>query len=608
MAKVRKSLSLSLVLVLVLVLSLLPAVALASDYDNHWAKEYIVEARSRGWVTADEAEFFSPDDPITRADFAMMIWRALGSPHGGAGNPFNDVLSTAMYYDAVLALYEKGVITGVSDIRFAPDDPLTREMGVTMLGRAFSLKAANPVAYANYSDSNEMSSWAMDAISAMTELGYIEGVDGNQFAPKKMLTCGETVKLLVTVSDSGESTVQTGLYAGAGVGIIDFTGLFDESVGGSYEGFSGEIADAPHARVLLLESNRVKVALISLELVNCPEQGIDICKDVVNKLTGTPIDNIWVHATHAITTPHLGGTDAQQLMYLSAIQSAIIIAAKQAIDSFQPAVAGVGSVICDVNANRNVLLNDRYYYGLGSTYGESDKTMTILRVDSMSTGDPIGFLINYGMKPDVINNTKQSVNGRAISSDAPGYLCNQMELEYRAPALYLMGDAADQVAKITSDYYKLDDNGEVERVELSVTEGLAFAAEIGNTMNADAKKIVDAIDCSEDSPVITIRSTSFTWLNKDEASSGTVAVSALRIGDNLVLVGLKPEVNALTGLALRDASPFANTVVVSFMNGDQKYMPDAQAYDDSTWEVSRTDLSPGAAEEFVRIAAELLEK
>ena len=441
----------------------------------------------------------------------------------------------------------------------------------------------------------------------MTELGYTEDIGENRFAPLEALTRGVAAKLLVDIFGGGESNESASLFAGAGVGVIDFTGMFDDTVGGPYEGFSGEIADDPYARVLLLESNRMRVAIVTLDLVNAPAEAIELCRDYVHKITGTPLNNIWVHATHVISTPHIGTRDAQIAMFLSACTSAITKAAKQAIDSFQPAVAGVGAGICDVNANRNVLIDGNYYYGLGSTYGESNKTMTILRVDSTATGDPIGFIINYGMKPDVINNTQMSVNGRAISADAPGYLCTQMESKYGAPTLYFMGDVGDQIPQKTSDYYEADPaTGEANRVELSVAEGLAFAQEIGDKMMTVAVEITDSINTTDNNPTIALKSASFSWPNKDGATSGTVDVKSLRMGDDLAIVGLKPEINALTGLALQAASPFAHTMIVSFLDGDQRYMPDAQAYADNTREVSRTDLSPGAAEKFVDVSLELL--
>jgi hypothetical protein len=48
-------------------------------------------------------------------------------------------------------------------------------------------------------------------------------------------------------------------------------------------------------------------------------------------------------------------------------------------------------------------------------------------------------------------------------------------------------------------------------------------------------------------------------------------------------------------------------MIVSFLDGDQKYIPDAQALADGTWEASRTGFATGAAEEFVNTAIALLD-
>jgi hypothetical protein len=86
-----------------------------------------------------------------------------------------------------------------------------------------------------------------------------------------------------------------------------------------------------------------------------------------------------------------------------------------------------------------------------------------------------------------------------------------------------------------------------------------------------------------------------------------VAVRGLTIGDSLAFVGFKPEVNAVTEQELWEASPYEHTLLVSFVDGDQKYMPDDEAYDLETWEFKRTGVAKGAAEQFVTTASELLE-
>ena len=423
-----------------------------------------------------------------------------------------------------------------------------------------------------------------------------------------------TMSLVLTFDAAGlqagaMDTLASGksLQAGAGMAVIDFTGLFDSENGGSYKGFYG-IHDDPHARVLLLETNE-KVAIVSLELVNCPEEGIDLCKDIVSNLTGTPVENIWVHATHVISTPHFSGvtgiTEKQTEMCMTALELAITEAAREAAETFQPAVAGVGTGVLDINENRNLEINGTYYYGLGGDYGESDKDLTVLRVNSAETGDAIGFLLNYAMKPDVVNNTQESVNGRLVSSDAPGYACTYIESIYNAPALYLMGAAADQIPSKTADYYVADANGDAVRVELSVADAMALVEELGTIMANKVIDIAELITCDESSQVIALDNGTLEYGNKAGDATLSVDVRVMQIGD-FALVGLKPEMNALTGLQLKAASPFGTTMLVSFLDGNQGYMPDAQAYEDNTLEYVRTSFAQGAAEAFADLSVDLL--
>ncbi len=200
------------------------------------------------------------------------------------------------------------------------------------------------------------------------------------------------------------------------------------------EGFNGVVHDNPYARVLVLSSGATKVAICSLELVNIPTISITDCKNVVSAQTGVPVDNVWVHATHAITTPHYPGnaehspdaSEVQAYAYFNAVHDAITQAAEQAVDSYHNALAGWETGTCDVNMNRDVLFPDgKWYIGLGGTQ-PSNKTMTLLRVDSTS-GDPIGFLMSYGIKPTCIDNSEMAAKTRQISSDVPGLACRLME-------------------------------------------------------------------------------------------------------------------------------------------------------------------------------------
>ena len=202
----RKKTKVLLVAVLTLTLMMaLTSAAQADDYSKHWSAQYIDDAASRGWMTGDGSGNFRPDAPITRGEFAVMLWRALGQPEPNGECPFNDVAANAYYYKAVTALFEKGVVNGLSATSFGPNVTLTREMGCTMLARALKLSPKNLNAYLDFADSGAISPWAREAISALVEKNYIAGVGDNKVAPKQQLKRGEMAKLLITVFDGTKS-------------------------------------------------------------------------------------------------------------------------------------------------------------------------------------------------------------------------------------------------------------------------------------------------------------------------------------------------------------------------------------------------------------------
>jgi hypothetical protein len=435
-------------------------------------------------------------------------------------------------------------------------------------------------------------------------------IDSTAYAPVKALCealgyyvqWDAATKTVVITSEPPATTpaqpAANALMAGAGVGEI----IFPQEMF-PVEGFSGEVNDTIHARVLVI-SNGVKIAIVSLEMVNIPEDLVEICKQVVSEKTGTPKNNVWVHATHAITTPHAPSDAAARELYAASITDAITTAAQQAADTYRPAVMGIGAGTSDVNANRDIELNGEWYYGLGSTM-TSNKTMTILRFNALD-GKPIGFFVSYGIKPTSIDNVEMSKNTRKLSADVPGVACTLLEKEFGAPAMFCMPAAGDQIPKEISYYYDLNEKGEAALVEKTVKEAVAVMERQGIVMGNDAIKIAKGITCNDTDPTIATSTTSFTWENKAGDGEVEIIVEGLRIGDDIAFAGLKPETNAVTELDLWKASPFKHTLIVSFLNGDQKYMPDANAYKLDTWEAKRAGTAAGCAEEFVNVATKLL--
>lgn len=391
---------------------------------------------------------------------------------------------------------------------------------------------------------------------------------------------------------------QFALMAGAGTGEISFDrAMFP------VEGFNGRVHTAPCVRILLLEDGE-RAALVTFEMVNVPADLIGTVKARVSAETGTPLPNIWVHATHAITTPHAPDDPAKREYFGTAVLDAVSAAAAQAAAGFGPAAMGIGTGDVFVNANRGLPIGGEWYYGLQSTM-PSNKKMTVVSF-RRPDGTNIGFLVSYGIKPTAIDNVEMQQGTRVISSDVPGTACRVMEEKLGAPVMFCMSAAGDQIPRETAMFYREIAPGKAELTELSVQDGIEIVQRLGREMGDAAMQIAESTLCAAASQKICLADSLFTWANKSGDGEVAIAVRGMTVGDELALIGLKPEVNAVTERELWAASPYPNTLIVSFLDGDQKYMPDAQAYELQTWEYKRSGTAKGGAEKFVETAAKLL--
>ena len=109
------------------------AVTEFSDANGDWYTPYIAAAAQNGLVTGREDGTFGVGDNITRQDMAVIIFRALGS-NASEIHEFTDSADISGYaVEAVSALYNMGIISGYTDGSFGPKDNATRAEAAKML-------------------------------------------------------------------------------------------------------------------------------------------------------------------------------------------------------------------------------------------------------------------------------------------------------------------------------------------------------------------------------------------------------------------------------------------------------------------------------------------
>lgn len=171
-----------LAMFLTLALSLSPALAAGfGDTAGHWGAAPVERWADAGVLSGDGAGSFLPDKEMTRAEFAQMLCNLMGYTEK-APNTFADVPGDAWYADAILRLNAAGVMSGVGNNLAAPNDPITREQAAVLLCNALNIRPSRGAGI-GFSDAGSVSGWAREAVAALTERGMISGMGGNTFAP-----------------------------------------------------------------------------------------------------------------------------------------------------------------------------------------------------------------------------------------------------------------------------------------------------------------------------------------------------------------------------------------------------------------------------------------
>lgn len=106
---------------------------------GEWFAEAVDVLSDEGIVQGGDDGNFRPYEPVTRAEFAVLLSRSLGlSP--GESHPFTDFPAGAWFEPEVAALFEAGLTEGVSPAEFRPDGRVSRQQAVSFVIRALGYR------------------------------------------------------------------------------------------------------------------------------------------------------------------------------------------------------------------------------------------------------------------------------------------------------------------------------------------------------------------------------------------------------------------------------------------------------------------------------------
>ena len=133
-----------------------------------------------GITTGTSPGKFSPTSRVTRAQMAVVLWRAAGSPAPAGAHGFTDVPASGSSGDAVSWLIEAGVTTGTSPGRYSPASPVTRAQMAVFLWRGEG--SPPPIGTHGFSDV-VANSFYETALTWLAEQQITSGTSPGKFSP-----------------------------------------------------------------------------------------------------------------------------------------------------------------------------------------------------------------------------------------------------------------------------------------------------------------------------------------------------------------------------------------------------------------------------------------
>lgn len=286
--------------------AMLVTAAAAAEAPSSWAKSAVDTARNAGIVPEQVDQAYTQS--ITRADFCALA-AAVYRTWEKSGN-VKSVEKTAVSFsdtkdEDVLLCASLGVVNGIGNGKFAPQQQLTRQQAASMLHRLGNLRKNAKDSVKDrmphvFADGADIQAWARSDVYWAYNSGVMNGVSGNRFAPNNSYTHEQSIATMLRLYDTkyavkDDSTSSTGSKYKITYGIVG-------------AGMSQVYLEDAKGNRLLTDYKDTKGEFYDIELFGewvTLRETVAYKHDVHNMKTGETLEN------YAVT-----GTDGEQAGWL----------------------------------------------------------------------------------------------------------------------------------------------------------------------------------------------------------------------------------------------------------------------------------------------------
>jgi hypothetical protein len=446
----------------------------------------------------------------------------------------------------------------------------------------------------------------------------------------------------------GGSAAVAGQSVEIGLASVDVTPPIGYRLSGYfYERFSTAVHDPLQAKAIVFRQGEQRFAWVFCDLLGVPSTLSSAVRDAAAAKTGISRQNIFIAATHCHTGPlyfgplrdyfhaqamqRTGRDEHEAIDYvgeLTAKLTELIVAAAADAKPTELSIAVVPQP--GLSFNRRYILRDgsvatnpgKLNPNIDHPAGPTDVELGLLQFHRGSK--PIAGLSLFALHLD-------TTGGTAYAADFPFFIERDLRAAFDSEyqSIFGIGACGDVNHLDVSHDGVQKGHDESERIGATIAaaavEALKSATTIADpdfavaaaTTEAPLQEYTDAEAAAARANLSKVGKREMPMLDQVAAvkivgiadygvQALPMEVQAFRLSDSVAAVALPGELFAELGLAIKQRSPFAATLVFELSNDYPGYIPTRRAFAEGGYEPANSKIAPGGGEQLVDVAVGLL--
>ena len=174
--------------------------------EGDWYYEAVRFVHERDLMNGYSDGRFGPNDPLSRAQLAQILFNKEGRPVVNYLLDFSDEAGEAWYTEAIRWATSQGIVGGYGNGKFGPNDPITREQLAVMLWRYSGSPAATNKEL-HFNDESEISGFALEALRWAVESGILNGYGDGRLGPQGQATRAQVAQMLKNFIENRDDNI-----------------------------------------------------------------------------------------------------------------------------------------------------------------------------------------------------------------------------------------------------------------------------------------------------------------------------------------------------------------------------------------------------------------